>query len=60
MQINKTYPHWHRDIPIWEVKRMYRRYQVISREQSSKVEIIRCFIPKTEEKLRPLGVPKAE
>lgn len=56
-QLQDTYLNWHRDLPYNKVKSASREYFRIGRMKRIDIDLKRVFIPKTKEKMRPLGVP---
>jgi len=55
--LNHVKPRWHREYPEWWVKRLYKQYVQISLSGSWKAEHSRKYIPKPNNKKRPLGIP---
>jgi retron-type reverse transcriptase len=59
-QLNHSQPNWHRKLRYLFVKKLYRNYKWLADKQAFNLDYKRVFIPKSERKNRPLGVPQPE
>lgn len=59
-QLSHSYKNWHREKSWRWVKKLYGNVRFLARENHFKLDYKRVFIPKSEAKLRPLGVPSPE
>lgn len=59
-QLNRTVPNWHRTMPLWSVKRLFRQVRALAHADHDWISVAyqRVFIPKSPTKHRPLGVPE--
>lgn len=57
MALNHVKPKWHRELPEWQIIKLFREYTDLNNKASSKVSHRRKYIEKSNKKLRPLGVP---
>lgn len=57
MALNKSFPRWHRELPIKLVMSWLFGVHKLSGEMYTQLRFKRIYIPKPNGKLRPLGVP---
>lgn len=59
-QLAETEPNWHRELPFWKIRKLYKSYLYLMKELPAPMTVTRVMIPKSATKERPLGVPSLE